>query len=129
MAQVDVLISAYNAGATIDAAMASIVNQTFSDFRIVIVDDGSTDDTAKRLSDWAARDPRILPLFLAKNRGIVDAVNRRLQHCEAEFVARFDADDIAFPDRLKAQPRLSARIPSTRLSERASNISTRTARR
>lgn len=103
MAQVDVLISAYNAGATIDAAMASIVNQTFSDFRILIVDDGSTDDTAKRLSDWAARDPRILPLFLTKNRGIVDAVNHGLEHCEAEFVARFDADDIAFPDRLKAQ--------------------------
>jgi glycosyltransferase involved in cell wall biosynthesis len=103
MTQIDVLISAYNAGATIDVAMASMVGQTFTDFRIVVVDDGSTDDTAKRLADWAARDPRVVPLFLPENRGIVDAVNHGLSYCEAEFIARFDADDISFPSRLQNQ--------------------------
>jgi glycosyltransferase involved in cell wall biosynthesis len=102
MPQVDVLIPAYNAQATIRDAIESIQRQTFSDIRIVIIDDGSTDNTASLLRDMAAGDSRIFVLS-KQNSGIVDALNDGLAICNAEFIARHDADDLAYPDRLAVQ--------------------------
>jgi glycosyltransferase involved in cell wall biosynthesis len=99
---IDVLIPAYNAAPTLDAALASMAGQTVADIRILAVDDGSTDETPGVLAAWAARDPRIQVLHKA-NGGIVEALNYGLAQCTAEFVARFDADDIAYPHRLQAQ--------------------------
>lgn len=100
--QIDVLIPAYNAASTLDAALASMADQTTTDIRILVVDDGSTDETPGLLAAWAVRDPRVQILRKA-NGGIVDALNHGLAQCTAEFVARFDADDIAYPQRLQAQ--------------------------
>jgi len=100
--EIDVLIPAYNAGTTLDAALASMAGQTISDIRILVVDDGSTDQTPRLLATWAARDPRVQVLRKA-NGGIVEALNHGLAQCTAEFVARFDADDIAYPQRLRTQ--------------------------
>jgi glycosyltransferase involved in cell wall biosynthesis len=102
MPQVDVLIPAYNAQGTIREAVESIQRQTFHDMRIVIVDDGSTDNTAALLRDMAADDNRIFVLT-KQNGGIVDALNDGLAICNAEFIARHDADDIAYPDRFAVQ--------------------------
>ncbi len=102
MPQVDVLIPAYNAQATLREAVESIQRQTFDDIRIVIVDDGSTDGTADILAEMAADDRRIAVLTKA-NGGIVDALNDGLAICNAEFVARHDADDLAYPERLAVQ--------------------------
>ena len=99
---IDVLIPAYNAGRTIRSALGSIQDQTIRDIRIVVVDDGSTDDTAAIVGEVAAADPRV-ELHRQANGGIVDALNAGLQRGQAEFVARFDADDLSYPDRFARQ--------------------------
>lgn len=100
--QIDVLIPAFNAANTIVEAVQSIQRQTFSELAIHVIDDGSTDDTGARLRALMADDSRI-KLHSQKNCGIVDALNKGLDHCTAPYVARLDADDIAHPDRLAAQ--------------------------
>ena len=100
--QIDVLIPVFNAASTLDSALASIAAQTVADIRILVVDDGSTDGTPRKLASWNERDPRIQVLRKA-NGGIVEALNHGLAQCTAEFVARFDADDISYPQRLGAQ--------------------------
>jgi glycosyltransferase involved in cell wall biosynthesis len=97
---VDVLIPVYNAEATLEEAIASILCQTLGDIRVVVVDDGSTDKSAAILEAFRAKDARICVLR-QPNSGIVDALNFGLAHCTAKYVARFDADDVAFPDHLK----------------------------
>jgi hypothetical protein len=81
-------------------AVESILLQTFSDFTFFIVNDGSTDGTERYLS--TLRDPRIVVVNKA-NEGIGATLDRGLQMCQTEYVARMDADDISFPDRFKCQ--------------------------
>lgn len=99
---IDVLIPVYNAAATLGRSLASISAQTFREMRIVIVDDGSEDDSPNLLAAWAARDTRV-EVLRKSNGGIVHALNTGLEHCTAIYIARFDADDIAFPNRLAWQ--------------------------
>ncbi len=99
---VDVLMPAYNAGPTIRVAVESILGQNVTDLQLHVVDDGSTDETVAVLADLAATDPRV-HIHTQANEGVVDALNNGLAHCTAEFVARMDADDIAYPDRLERQ--------------------------
>src|ERR1700754_2149317 len=101
-ASVDVLIPVYNGVRYVRCAVESMQMQTVSDIRIHIVDDGSTDGTAEVLAEMAAQDPR-LRIHSKPNGGIVDALNTGLGFCTAEFVARHDADAIAYPDRLERQ--------------------------
>lgn len=91
---------AYNAGKYIGEAIASVLEQSFADFELLIVNDGSTDDTAEIIQ--AFKDPRIV-LIHQENKGVASALNTGLARARAPFVARFDADDICYPNRLKAQ--------------------------
>jgi glycosyltransferase involved in cell wall biosynthesis len=99
---IDVLIPVHNAAATLEAALVSIAAQTVANVRILVVDDGSTDETPALLAAWTTRDPRV-QVLRKNNGGIVAALNHGLAQCTAEFVARFDADDIAYPHRLGVQ--------------------------
>ena len=99
---IDVLIPAYNAAATVEQSLGTIQRQTRRDIRIVVVDDGSTDGTAAIVSRLAATDDRI-DLIRQPNGGIVDALNRGLAACRAPLVARFDADDLSYPERFERQ--------------------------
>lgn len=101
-APIDVLIPVWNGAATVASAVASIQQQTLANLRIIVIDDGSTDATPRILAQMAASDARILVLTIPHG-GIVDALNAGLAHCTAEFVARHDADDIAFPHRFAEQ--------------------------
>ena len=101
-ATIDVLIPVYNAGTTVRSAVESIQRQTLTEIRIVVVNDGSTDDTLSILNDMAAGDPRI-EVTTTVNRGIVDALNFGLTLCRAKYLARHDGDDLAYPDRLQKQ--------------------------
>jgi Glycosyl transferase family 2 len=96
---VDILLPVFNGAVTITEAIESLQRQTFTSFRIIVVDDGSTDQTPEVLAALAARDSRITVLTQS-NGGTVDALNAGLRLCQAEFVARQDADDISDPSRL-----------------------------
>lgn len=101
-AAVDVLIPVFNGSRTVESAVGSIAAQSLADIRILVVDDGSTDDTAARVGRMAGADRRIVLLRQA-NGGIVDALNAGFDACTAPLVARHDADDLAAPDRLQRQ--------------------------
>ena len=99
---VDVLIPVFNGALTVEAAVKSILAQTWGPLRVVIVDDGSTDATPEILRRLAAGDARIR-VVTTPNHGIVGALNRGLAETRAALVARHDADDIAFPERIERQ--------------------------
>jgi glycosyltransferase involved in cell wall biosynthesis len=98
--QVTVLMPAYNAAEYIGEAIASVLAQTFTNFELVIVNDGSADDTVAIINSFD--DERIV-LINQENAGVAKALNTGLQHARAPFIARFDADDVCYPQRLKRQ--------------------------
>lgn len=100
MPKVSVLITVYNDEKNIFSAAKSILDQTYQDFELVIVDDGSTDNTPVVLKELAARDPRVL-ILTQSNSGTTVASNNGLKKCTGEFVARLDSDDISYPNRLE----------------------------
>jgi glycosyltransferase involved in cell wall biosynthesis len=98
--KVTVLMPAYNAAKYIADAITSVLEQSFTDFELLIVNDGSTDETVKIVRSF--KDPRIV-LISQENKGIAAALNIGLVHARAPYVARFDADDICYANRLKVQ--------------------------
>ena len=96
-------MSAYNAADHLAEALDSILAQSFRDFHIYVVDDGSTDSTAKILHAYI-RDPRLRLLQNHGNKGLVHSLNKLVRIArQYEFIARMDADDIALPRRFAAQ--------------------------
>jgi glycosyltransferase involved in cell wall biosynthesis len=91
---------AFNATETIRESIESIVNQTFTDFELIIINDGSTDNTKKILS--SIKDPRIV-FIEQENQGPSIARNNGIKISRGEYIAILDADDIAFPARLERQ--------------------------
>jgi glycosyltransferase involved in cell wall biosynthesis len=99
---VSVLMPVHNAAGYLHQAIESILNQSFEDFELVLVDDGSDDGSLEIAREFAERDSRI-HLIPTPRSGIVAALNTGLATCRGEFIARMDADDVAFPERLAAQ--------------------------
>lgn len=99
---VSVLIAVRNGENTLDLAVESILDQSLKSIEVIIVNDGSTDQTATKLSTWQISDSRIKVLHQPA-LGIVPALNQGLKKCTAPFIARMDADDWSYPDRLLAQ--------------------------
>lgn len=83
-------------------AMNSILRQSFADFEVIVVDDGSTDGTYDLLQRLAATDARI-KIHRKENGGIVSALNHGLARCSGKYVARMDCDDLVVPERLDIQ--------------------------
>jgi len=101
--QISVLIPVFNAAPTLPATLDSLLGQrTARAFEIVAIYDGSTDATPQILSNYARRDARVRPTFLA-HAGLVAALNAGLARCAGRYVARMDADDLALPERLEKQ--------------------------
>ncbi len=99
---VSVIMSVYNGERYLAEAIRSILDQTFTDFEFLIVDDGSSDRSAAIMDDFAARDSRIR-VIRQENRGLIASLNRLLHEARAPLVARMDADDISLPARLDRQ--------------------------
>ncbi len=97
-----VLMPVHNAEPYVAQAVESIREQSFEDFQLVLLDDGSTDGSLAELRRQARQDSRIT-LISRANTGIVDALNEMLAHSRSPLLARMDADDIALPDRFKVQ--------------------------
>ena len=96
------MMSCYNASRHVSEAIESILSQTYGDYELVVVNDGSTDDTLEIVQAYAQRDRRIRILDKA-NTGLADSLNAGMRMARGEWIARLDADDIALPDRLTAQ--------------------------
>lgn len=107
---VSVIMPVYNAEKYVAEAVESIIAQTFRDFEFLIVDDGSTDNSAAILQEYAARDSRIR-LISRPNTGYLVALNEMMERAEGEWIARMDADDIALPERFALQMQYLAEHP------------------
>ena len=103
MPSLTVIMPAFQAAATIERAIASVVAQTFTDWELIVVDDASTDETTALAERCATRDLRIRVIRLEQNQGAAAAMNRGWQSTRAPFVAIHDADDESLPGRLAAQ--------------------------
>lgn len=103
--KLSVLMSVYNEPIDwLKVTVESILNQTFSDFSyIIVVDNPDNNEAIKVLEKYASKDLRIKIIINEHNMGLVKSLNRGLQYCDAEFVARMDADDIAHVDRFEKQ--------------------------
>jgi len=99
---VSILLPVHNAATTLPRSLDSLRAQTFPDWELLAIDDGSTDSTARILAAAAAIDPRIHVLSIAKS-GIVAALNTGLAAARAPLIARMDADDECRPTRLARQ--------------------------
>ena len=100
--RVSVLLPVRDGGRWLDDAVDSILGQTLEDLELIVVDDGSTDDTALRLGACAARDPRVRPIPQPPS-GIVAALERARAAARGRYLARMDADDVSDPTRLERQ--------------------------
>ncbi|HEY9670899.1 MAG TPA: glycosyltransferase [Waterburya sp.] len=100
MPTISVVIPTYNAERTILDTVASVQQQTFSDFEIIVIDDGSKDQTLERLN--TIKDPR-LKVFPYENGGVSVARNRGLAQATGEYISFLDHDDLWTPDKLELQ--------------------------
>jgi glycosyltransferase involved in cell wall biosynthesis len=97
---ISVVMAVYNCEPWIAEAVASVTAQTFADFELIVVDDGSTDQTAATLA--RCKDPR-LSVVRQPRAGQTPALNRALRMARAPLLARMDGDDVALPERLARQ--------------------------
>lgn len=93
---VSVVMSCYNGRRWLAEAIDSVLSQTYADFEIIIVDDGSTDDSWETIQRYAARHQRIVALT-KPNTGTSDSLNAGIALAKGEWVARLDADDVCEP--------------------------------
>lgn len=100
MATVSIILPVYNAESTVTRAIHSILQQSFQDLELLVINDGSTDQTFAAISK--IRDPRLKPVSI-EHVGVAAASNTGLELSTGEFVGRMDADDVAHPDKLARQ--------------------------
>ena len=101
---VSVILPIYNAGSYLRDAIDSILAQSYTDFELLALDDGSTDDSLAILKEYESKDPRV-KLFTRENRGLVATLNELIESAKGRYIARMDGDDICDPDRFEKQVR------------------------
>ena len=101
--RVSVLMANYNDERFLGVAIDSILSQSFTAFELIVVDDGSSDQSVSLLKIYAKKDKRIRAFYFPKNRGFVHALNYGLGLSRGEYIARMDSDDTCHPDRLRHQ--------------------------
>ena len=107
---ISVAMSVYNGAPYLAEAIESILNQTFTDFEFLILNDGSSDASAAIIDHYAAQDSRIRAIH-RENRGLIVSLNQLLDEARAPIVARMDGDDIALPHRFEKQMAFLAANP------------------
>ena len=98
---VSVILPVYNGGEDLAAAIQSIINQTYTNWELILMDDGSTDGSLERMKEY--KDPRIKLFSDGVNKGLSRRLNEAVSKTTGAYIARMDADDIAFPKRLEIQ--------------------------
>lgn len=101
--KVSVIMPAYNAARFVETAIRSVMAQTLTQWELLVLDDGSQDDTCAIVSCLAAEDPRIHLIPNEKNMGVAETRNRGFELCRGEYVALLDSDDLWLPEKLQQQ--------------------------
>lgn len=101
MVNITVLMPAFNASKYIATAIQSILTQSFTDFELLIIDDGSTDNSLQVIQSF--KDKRIRIIQNEKNLGLIKTLNKGIKSAKGKYIARMDADDISLPQRLEKQ--------------------------
>jgi glycosyltransferase involved in cell wall biosynthesis len=101
--KVSVLMPVYNADKYLKDSISSILNQTFTDFELIIIDDGSTDKSWEIIKNFQKIDNRIVAVKNEKNLGIAGNLNKSISFSKGKYLARMDADDWSYPDRFIKQ--------------------------
>lgn len=109
---VSVILPVYNGERYLAGAVSSILAQSLADFELIIINDGSSDATAAILGEF--RDPRIR-LYHQDNRGLPATLNRGIELAQGRYLARQDADDLSFPERLARQVEVMEKTPELSL--------------
>lgn len=99
--RISILMAVYNQAETLAVALESLWQQTFTDFEVIVVEDGSSDESPAILARQT--DPRLRVFANEKNSGLAASLNRAVAHATGEFIARMDGDDISEPARLATQ--------------------------
>ena len=108
---VSVLIPVYNCSDYIDIAVKSILDQSYDNLEIIVIDDGSTDDTWVKLKKF--QDSRLRVLRNKENLKIVGTLNKGIQLASGKYIARMDGDDFSYADRIEKQVNYLERNPDT----------------
>ena len=104
MPKVSVLMSNYFTPVEyLKKSIDSVLSQTLTDFELIIINDGSVDNSKKVLYEYAEKDNRIIIIENEKNLGLPCSLNRGIDICQGKYIARMDTDDICYPDRLQKQ--------------------------
>lgn len=98
---ISIIMPAFNAEKTIIEAIDSILIQTYIDFELIIINDGSYDETEKIILSY--NNNKIKYLSNSTNKGLVYTLNKGISHAKGKYIVRMDSDDIMYPDRLKVQ--------------------------
>lgn len=114
---VSVILSTYNNSASINDSVKSILGQTYKNIELLIIDDGSTDDTWEKLNKF--KDSRIKLFKNKKNIGLTKSLNNLISNSNGQYIARQDADDISLPHRLEAQVNVLSTSPYQVCTSRA----------
>lgn len=122
--RVSVMMGVYNSSRYLRKAIDSVLAQTFRDFELVIINDGSTDESEEIVRSYD--DPRIRYVLNETNIGIIPTRNKALALCRGEYLAILDSDDISMPERLARQVEFLTPTRTTVCAARISGRSTRT---
>ena len=116
MPEISAIMSVYNGEAYLKEAIDSVINQTFVDWELIIINDCSTDSTEDILSAFAEKDKRIKVYTNEVNMKLPASLNRAISLCSGKYIARMDADDICLPDRFEKQYRFMEKNNTVALS-------------
>ena len=119
---VSIIMPCFNRIDMLDKSITSIINQTFSNFEFIIIDDKSDDETVKLLKNYQIKDKRIKIFYNKKNKGPTYSFNKGLYYAKGEFVARMDSDDISHPTRIEKQVKFLKSNPEVFVVGTAVNI-------
>ena len=103
--RIAVLMGIYNCGSTLQEALESLYTQTCQDFKIILCDDGSSDDTYAIALNNAQTHDNIVLIRNEQNRGLNYTLNHCLQYADTEYIARMDGDDLSMPLRFETEIR------------------------
>ena len=100
---VSIITPCYNSEKFLDECISSVLNQSYQNWEMLIVDDNSSDNTCSLINSYSKRDDRIKPLFLNENLGPAMARNNAITNAKGKYIAFLDSDDIWLPEKLEVQ--------------------------